>query len=380
MADYLSYPPHTMAPLYRGPREFDLSESTTRDLQLGDLIELVGLATFSAIELDYGHHDNGLPAFREAIGARWGVPAGQILTTHGANFALYLIASTLAAPNSHAIITAPFFQQAYNTLQAHRWEISTVQNQFDDGYTLNVAGIVAALKPKTRLVSIATPQNPSGILIPRQMIADLLNQMRQLAPDAYLLVDETYLEATYDPISPVPTVATLSERVLTCCSVSKAYGAPGLRAGWLTASDENLYAAMTAASGNILITNSVLSEQLATILLTCGAPVLNRQRGHLRAALDIVRAWQATEATRLDWNEPDAGGLCCMRIRADFLADAQLTAFWEALAELDTLVRPGLLFGSDQRHFRLGFGHIPYDMLEQGLSNISKALDYVTAG
>ena len=374
MSDIGRFPTEPLPAVFTGSRTYDLSESTTADLRLGDLIDLIGEESVRDFDLGYGDTIQGSLTFRQEISQRCGVTADEVITSQGASLALYLVAAELAPAESQAIITAPYYQQAYNTLKANGWDVSVVQNSFEQNYRLNVHGILELLTEQTRLVSIASPQNPSGVSVPVAEIKKLIRAMGEKSPDAYLLVDETYREAAFDRAKILPSVAALSPRVLTCSSISKAYGAPGLRAGWLTVTDPDLRKRFIVAKQNIVICDSSLTEKLATAVLSHSPTILKQQREHLAPALELVTAWQAAESEYLDWVAPDAGALCCMRLNKTRYEEADLEKFWQALADNDTLVRSGLQFGSDIRHFRLGFGHVPFAQLEAGLQNISKAL------
>lgn len=367
--------PHEKLPsLYQGGRTYDLSESTTRDLRLGELIDMIGLDLIRNLPLGYAAHGEGDVALRQAIAPLVKLSAEQVVTTQGAAFGLYLAAGALGQPGSKALIHAPYFQLTYNGLKRFDWEVIVVQNHFDDRYRLNLEEIEAALVPDLRLITIASPQNPSGVSFPLEDMQALLMLMARKAPEALLFVDETYREAAYTMDTILPSAASLGQNVITCGSVSKAYGAPDLRVGWLTVPDESVRQAIISAKENSVIRDSRLTEVLAIALLEHREMILAAQQQHLARPLALVKAWQAEEKAFVDWVEPDAGALCCMRLNRDRFDEARITRFWETLAELDTLVRPGLLFGSDTRHFRLGFGHLPYDLLEIGLANLSRAL------
>ena len=374
MTSHNRFPLNNLKPLYTGHRKYDLSESTTKDLAMGDMIDLIGLDAVRNISLDYGESIAGLDALRHEIGLRCGVDAETVVTTQGAAFALYLVSAEIGTPGDKAIIPAPYFAQSYNTLIAHGWDVTVVQNDLDDGYKLNVDTISAALDADTKLISIATSQNPSGVSIPLATIKQLLAIMDEKAPNAYLLIDETYREAAYSAETLIPSAASLSPRVITCASVSKAYGAPALRTGWLTLPDATMRQKIINAKQNTVICDSKLTETLATAILQNADTLLQQQRAHIAPALALVKEWQAGHRQYVDWAEPDAGALCCMRLSPAHFDDDGVTAFWESLEQTETIVRPGLLFGSDTRHFRLGFGHIPYQMLEKGLENIAIAL------
>lgn len=368
------FPVKPLPSVFTGSRTYNLSESTTADLNFGDLIDLVGEDIIRSFTLGYGDLIQGSIDLRQEIGRHCGVPAEMIITSQGASLALYLVAAELAPSSSHAIIAAPYYQQAYNTLKANSWDVTVVQNLFEQQFQLNISAIHDQLTEKTRLVSIASPQNPSGVSVPVADIEKLLSIMAEKSPDAYLLVDETYREAAFDEAKMLPSVALLSSRVLTCSSISKAYGAPGLRAGWLTIPDESLRQRMIAAKQNIVICDSSLTEQLATAVLKNALTILAQQREHISAHLAVVKQWQADENDYVDWVAPDAGALCCVRLNSQRFSDDDLPKFWQALADHDTIVRPGLQFGSDIRHFRLGFGHVTVEQLKNGLRNISRAL------
>ena len=115
--------------------------------------------------------------------------------------------------------------------------VVTVSARFEDGYRIDLDAFRDKLSARTRLVMFASPQNPSGVSITHGEIGEMLDAMSRHCPEAILLVDETYREATYGSTPAASTFAGLSGRVLTCASLSKAYGAPGLRIGWLTVPD-----------------------------------------------------------------------------------------------------------------------------------------------
>ena len=271
-------------------------------------------------------------------------------------------------------MSAPYFQLTYNTLNAHGWSVAVVQNEFDAGYQLNLNGLADELNPQVGLVSLASPQNPSGVSYPLETVQELVGIMASKSPNAVLLVDEIYREAVFDEQNLVGSASNLSPRIITCGSVSKAYGVPGLRAGWLIVADPELRQRFITAKQNIVISDSVLTETLAAKVLSHAPEILKQQRQHMATGLQLVEQWVESESEFVDWVRPDAGALCCMRLNRDRFNDDQVTAFWHHLAEVDTFVRPGLMFGSDSRHFRLGFGSLPFDQLEIGLDNVSKVL------
>lgn len=231
----------------------------------------------------------------------------------------------------------------------------------------------------TKLVSIASPQNPSGVQTSRANIEKLLVLLEKRSPDAVLFIDETYREATYGDDPAVDSLAGLDARIVTGASVSKALGAPGLRTGWLTVVDADLRARLIVAKLNTVISGSVLDETLATALLRNKAAVLASRRRVLADALAELATWCESERKRIEWVRPDAGALCCLRLRFDAFDDAAVARFWGLLPDHDLQLASGTWFGESSRVFRLGFGYLPPARLGLALSALSSAMDAARA-
>lgn len=207
----------------------------------------------------------------------------------------------------------------------------------------------------------------------------LLDLLDARCPEAVLFIDETYREATYGPEPAADSLAGLHPRVVTGASVSKALGAPGLRTGWLTVPAPDLRTRLLVAKMNTVISGSVLDEALAAALLRHRADVLTVRRHVLSAALENLTAWCVCERERIEWVRPDAGALCCLRLRGDTFDDATVTQFWDLLARHDLQLASGAWFGESERVFRLGFGYLPPDRLEPALTALTSVMDEAIA-
>jgi hypothetical protein len=203
--------------------------------------------------------------------------------------------------------------------------------------------------------------------------------MERQSPEAMLFIDETYREAAYGDDPEADSFAGLDPRIVTGASVSKALGAPGLRTGWLTVADADLRSRLTVAKMNTVISGSVLDETLAATLLRHREQVLLPRRRLLASALKELATWCEVERERIDWVRPDAGALCCLRLRADAFDEAAVSRFWSLLPRHDLQLASGTWFGESSRVFRLGFGHLPPERLGPALSALSSALDAAAA-
>jgi aspartate/methionine/tyrosine aminotransferase len=230
------------------------------------------------------------------------------------------------------------------------------------------------LSARTRLVMHASPQNPSGVAITRHEVDEMLTAMSRRCPGAVLLIDETYREATYGDARPAPTFAGHSGPVLTCASLSKAYGVPGLRIGWLTVADPRLREQLRLAKFNSSVCCGVLDEFLAARVLS-RADQLLAARGTLMArARATVERWVGEQEGRLQWLRPEAGAFCCTQLSPDAFGPSGLRRFHDRLAGRRTAVAPGPWFGDSDHVLRLGLAYPPAGQLEQGLGIIAEAL------
>lgn len=355
-------------------RPLNLAESTSQDLTVGEILDLADLDSIRSLKLGYGK-SAGAVALREAISEVCGVPAEYVVTTQGTALGLFLLAFEVCRPGDEAVLLTPCFPPSRDCLTGAGVHVQEVKLSFENGFRLNLSAIEAKLSTKTKLVSLASPQNPSGVQTSREEIEDLLALMKRAAPQAVLFVDETYREATYGDKLPMESVASLDLRVVSGASVSKALGAPGLRTGWLTIADPDLRARITIAKMNTVISGSVLDEALATVLIQKRSGVLESRRRLLAGALTKLAGWCESEATRVEWVRPNAGALCCVRLRADVFDDRAVEKFWDVLPGHDLQLASGSWFGEENRSFRLGFGYLPPERLGPALTALSMAMD-----
>jgi len=352
-----------------GAPRFDLAESVGPDLRLG---ELLGHA---ADDLRLGYATAaGDPALRAAIAAQHGVEADDVVVTVGGIHALFLAGYILCGRGEEAVVATPVFPPARDTLLSVGATLQQLPLEFNEGYRLDPARLAALLSPATRLVSLASPQNPSGVALPHEALTRILSEMTARCPDAFLLVDETYREAAYNDDAAAPSAATLGPRTIVTGSLSKCHGAPGLRIGWAIVRDTALREQMVLGKFNTVIANSTVDEMLGLRVLTQAQPIIATRRKHLGDGLARTAAWVARNAALVEWVKPDAGALCCVRLRSDQFDPAGVARFHAALTRLDARVGDGTWFGDEARVFRLGFGLLPIPELELALGVLSTAL------
>jgi aspartate/methionine/tyrosine aminotransferase len=343
---------------------FNLAESSVADTPLRDLgVELDDLV------LMYGDHA-GRPGLRAAIasGGPGAVTADDVLVTPGAAAALFIIHTTLLGPGDEIVVVRPNYATNLETPRAIGAAIHHLDLRHEDGWAVDPDRIAALMTPRTVLVSITNPHNPTGQVMSEAALRAIVDLV-EAHPTARLLVDETYREMTFG--GPLPLAAALSERAIGISSLSKADGLPGIRIGWLITRDRALLDRFLAAKEQILITNSVVDEAIAEVALARRPERMPLILGGIAAALGTVRGWMANQDL-FEWVEPRGGVVGFPRFTAATAVDVD--RFYRLLLERHgTVVGPGHWFEQPDRAFRLGYGWpTPVD-LEQGLAALASA-------
>jgi aspartate/methionine/tyrosine aminotransferase len=366
------FPASPITALIDGNPRYYLGESMARDLTVADLLGPGDLASLAEVNLGYGT-SAGDPALRALLAARLGIPDDQVLITAGAAGALFLLG--LLCGDGEILVGRPCFPPAFDALRGLGAPVVTVQSRFDDGYRIDLDAFAARLSPRTQLVMFASPQNPAGVRITEAEVEQMLAAMSRTCPDALLLIDETFREATYGDTPPAASFAGASPRVLTCASLSKAYGVPGLRVGWLTVPDPGLYEQLRLAKFTSSIACGTIDEFLATKVLSQAEQVLAARGAVLAESRGIVERWIKAHTGRLRWLRPEAGAFCCMQLDPGSFGPADIDRFHAHLAGQRTQIAAGPWFGDSAHIIRLGLGYEPADKLELGLDVVSAALE-----
>jgi aspartate/methionine/tyrosine aminotransferase len=346
-----------------GRIRYNLAESSVSDASLGDLADGLG-----GLVLQYGDH-LGLPELRDVIAADApGVSPDGVMVTPGAVAALFILHTTLLEAGSHAVVARPNYATNVETPRAIGADVTFLDLSFEDGWRVDPARIEALMRPATKLVSLTTPHNPTGTTLDRTTLDAVIEIVERRG--AKLLIDETYREMTFGEMLPV--AASLSPSVVSVSSLSKTYGLPGIRIGWLATRDLDLRDRLLAAKEQILISGSLVDETIALGALRRRPQWLPGIRARIDEAFGITADWLRGHET-LEWVEPRGGVVGFPRIRAGSGVDTD--AFYRSLFdEHGTIVGPGHWFEQPREHFRLGYGWPTIEELRGGLAAIDAAL------
>ncbi|KAL4984149.1 aspartate aminotransferase [Aspergillus falconensis] len=355
---------------------YNLSESAVSDQTLQDLQVTIP----ADLVLTYTEHQ-GSRKIRSIVSRASNnvLTPDDILLTAGASTSLFIVATALLRPRDHLVITRPNYAANLETPRAIGCWVTVIDLEFESQFRLSVGDIARAIRPGlTKLISICSPNNPTGAIVPA-------GQLRQLAALAkangcYLLIDETYIDLTYpgpDESPPPPMAATLGDHVIGVSSMSKAYGVPGIRVGWLSTSSPALQESFLAAKEQISISGSVLDELVAEQVLARRDGLLAQTRAEMKRRRDQVAAWIEAESDLLEWVPPQAGVMCFVKMKKA-LTGGTGVFYHRLLQEHGVYVGPGRWFDHPDTFFRLGFGWPSSDELQAGLERISLVLRSLT--
>jgi aspartate/methionine/tyrosine aminotransferase len=343
--------------------ECNLAESSVRDVLFKELdIDLNDLV------FAYGDH-SGKPALRELIAAdHLNISSKNVLLTVGAAGALFIIHSSLLKKEDHIVVVRPNYATNIETPRAIGCGISFIDLQFEEKYALDVEKTKAAIKPNTKLISITTPHNPSGTMISEENLVALSKLAEE--NNCYLLVDETYRDISFKVSTPL--AATVGKNNISISSVSKAYGIPGIRLGWIISSNKSLQNLFLAAKEQIHICNSVVDEEICYQYLLKKEKYSVAIQQHIKTNFTLLKEWMENHR-HLEWIEPMGGVVCFPRFKKEI--GSEVERFYEVLLKgYKTYVGPGHWFEQSKRNFRLGFGWEKQEAFKKGLENIDKAI------
>lgn len=310
--------------------------------------------------LGYVVPTNGDPAFRERVAARYDRGPEEVVFTCGTQEANLITFLSLLDRGRHAVVVTPTYQ-SLTAIPAALAEVTTVPLD-PPAWTLDPDAVADAIRPETDLIVVNTPNNPTG----RAQGEDTLRGLYDLAvdADAYLLGDEVY--RMLDP-DPHPPVASLGPRAVSTSGLSKAWGLPGLRFGWLAGPPEVVSAA-THWKDYTTISPPQFGQYVARQAFNRADELLGEHRDLAAENRDRVAALLTEYG--MSWTDP--AGVVGFPTIPDGFADSR-TFCRSLVREESVLLVPGDVFGHPDR-FRIGFGTDP-DVLATGLDRLRAFFD-----
>ncbi|MGI0526006.1 aminotransferase class I/II-fold pyridoxal phosphate-dependent enzyme [Rhizobium giardinii] len=343
--------------------KYNMTASDAESMRLPELLAMASdedRADFDNLSLGYTE-TFGAPALRQEIAGTYDtVEPENLICFAGAEEAIYVAMKVLLTANDHAIVITPNYQAA-ETIPLSICAVTGVALDIDNDWELDIGLVEKALRPNTKLISINFPNNPTGKILPRAAFDALIGLCRKHG--IWLFSDEVYRLIEKDETFRLPQAADVYERGISLNVMSKAYGLPGLRIGWLASKDRDFLVRCERYKHFLSICNSAPSEILARIALKSRDRILARTRGIVRNNLGVLNDFFAEFPHLFDWREPDGGCVAFIRYRG---ADGVEEFTRRVVEEAGVFFLPSSVYRSDltpvpENCLRIGFGrqHVP---------------------
>lgn len=350
---------------------WNIAETCVDSVSLDELFALTGedknafLNDFSARRLTYGEIV-GREEFRAGVASLFQTfQADEIITTHGAAGANHHIFYSLIEPGDKVISVMPTYQQLYSIPESYGAEVRILKLRRENGFLPDLDELRKLAEGGVKLICINNPNNPSGALMPPEMLNEIVAIARKA--DAWLLCDEVYRHLTQtDDYS--PSVADLYEKGISVGSMSKVFSLAGLRLGWIATHDESIRRSCLSHRDYNMISCGMLDEAIAAVALRHKEALLARNRGIVRDNLALLDAWVQNES-KVSYVKPAAGTTALIDYAPRMLSNPFCEGLYKATG---ALVTPGECF-DEEYCFRIGYA-CDTETLRGGLKALSEYL------
>ena len=362
---------------YLGKWEFSaryyLTASDAQSMTIEELLALGGdedREGFMSLPLTYVE-TWGTQNLRDAVAGTYEhLDAGHILAFTGAQEALFWAMQELVGSGDHAIVTVPCYQSMETVTMGTGADVSALPMRREKGWALDLDELRGLLRPTTKLIAVNYPNNPTGYVPDQATFRALVDVCDERG--IRLFCDEVYRGIEVDPRRTLPQAADLSETAISLNVVSKSYGLPGLRVGWLACRDRALLERLEKRKHYTSICNPGPTEYLAAVALRNRERIWARNRGILAANLPLFHDFFARRPELFDWVPPMGGCVCFPRYKSGDVEDfAQRLLVNEGVVVLPASVYYSELADTPADHFRVGLGRLG---LESGLEAFERFL------
>ncbi|GAE01585.1 transaminase [Clostridium botulinum B str. Osaka05] len=354
---------------YENDAIYNLAETCIDSLTLRELLNLAGknfeeyMASLGDIRMTYSHI-YGSPNLLKGIASLFqDVKAEQIIPTHGAIGANYQVLITLLEPGDSMVSVAPTYQQHYSIPESMGTEVNILKLLPENNFLPDLQELKKMVNSNTKLITINNPNNPSGSLIPVELIKQIVDIAKSV--DAYVLSDEVYRGISEDG-SYMPSIVDLYEKGISVGSMSKTFSLAGLRLGWIVSKDEKIINLCRERRDYDTISCGVLDDIFASLALENKGAILERNRKIVMTNRELLHQWVSSEP-RVSYVKPVAGNTALIY----YDADMHSYEFCEKLLkETGVFYTPGECFDLDYC-FRIGYAFDSKTLME-GLKKTSE--------
>jgi len=344
-----------------------LCSSDCESMTVGDLLafEPGAQERFSSLWLGYTE-SLGHPDLRQAITSLYEhIAADQVLVHAGAEEAIFTFMNVALESGDQIIVHAPYYQSLGEVARSIGVRVTEWPGDPAGNWELDIETLKRSITDQTRVVVINVPHNPTGF-VPTQAFLQELSALSERY--GFIVFSDEVYRGLEHGCTTLPAFADINPRAVSLGVLSKTYGLPGLRIGWIATRNEALYHDIAAFKDYTTICSSAPAEFLATLALRHRKPIVERNLGIIRDNLDLLDAFFGSHSNLFRWQRPKAGP-----IAFPTLLEGSVAEFCDDLVrKAGVLLLPGSLYGPLYNSFRIGFGR---KNLPDALARLKKHLE-----
>lgn len=349
--------------------KYNIAETCVDSISMNDLFELTGedktefLNRLCARRLSYGDIE-GLPEFRKGVcGLYKTLNIENIVPTHGASGANHHVFYSLISPGDRVVSIMPTYQQLYSIPESYGADVQILHLSKENNYLPDLEKLRRLVTPKTKMICINNPNNPTGALMSEQLLREIVEIAR--SADAWILCDEVYRHLSQED-GWCPSIVDLYEKGISVSSMSKVFSLAGLRLGWIATHDMSVVKSCLSHRDYNLVSCGVFDEMLAAAALKHRDKLLERSRKIVRENLQILDDWVGSEP-HVSYVKPEAGTTALVYYDLDI---SSYEFCEEMYKKTGAFVTPGDCF-EVPHSMRIGYAYGKQDLID-GLKAISE--------
>ena len=338
---------------------YQLCNSDCDTISVTELLAMADMSLEQLGALTLGYTESqGNPHLRNELATGYpGVDPDEIVILGTPVEGIYLAARALLEPDDEVIVLTPAYDALINMFEhvvhpgnVKKWTFLPSEDSWDLDYTQ----LEALINEKTRLVVVNFPHNPTGYLPAPEQQKQLIETIE--AHDLWLFYDEMYFGLVHSGTEPIPSAASLSKRTLVLSGLSKTYGLPGLRAGWLIVQDKAIRDNIMNWKFYTSICPPAPTEFMTVAAWRVRDQLRDKSIARIEANLALVNPFFQRWPALFTWRPPMAGSTALISMHVP-----SVTSFAEKMAEeAGVLIHPATTLGSDDQHMRMGFGRAAF--------------------
>jgi len=294
----------------------------------------------------------GNPALRKEIAQLYnGAAAEDVIVFSGAEEGIFVFINALLNPGDQVIVQTPCYQSLSEVARSIGCTVAEWEMKPDDNWELDLEWLKQNITPSTKAIILNFPNNPTGYCPSHKTFQTIIEIARQ--HNIFLFSDEVYRWLEYSKENRLPAACDIYERGVSLGVMSKSFGLPGLRIGWIVTKDRGLFDKIAAFKDFTTICNSAPSEFFALLALRNKAYILKRNLDIISSNLELLESFFKKYSHRFSWVKPKAGPLifpCLNQVQ-----DGE-SFYQDLLNKKGVLLAPGSQFNYSSRYFRLGLG------------------------